>query len=270
MTDIELVRELKGDKIADQIQQKLDRKWPIEQALTQPFTDRELSPPDNTPYENSRRNTRVKIDDDVQTIINKVQMEYNISDDTEAMRKLLRNGLSAIAQEWEREIKLIQEAERAATITSEYLEQDTATQSYLKETDPLPTLSRRPKGESNQYRLLWYQHAQANSLSDDLGVEMSSIYWWALIMAGDELGQRDVIAEPLRNQLQKDIDNIDDQITHLSFTALQQAYGAMDLGSKSPYNDKMYQEIASECPRLWKEYKEIKQTISLAEINNNI
>ena len=242
---------------AQRVKHASERSWTIQESLTTEYTPRENNPPRDHKI---TYNCRIKTGGLESTIIEKAKINYKLNSTQETIKKLLRVGLPEIDLEYGDKVERINSAEKAIVITSEYLEVGVFSYADIDE-EELNVNS--PQKISDQYRIMWYQHFYASSLSEDLNVPKSNVLQLAILLAGRELGYLDEIAKPRRVKIEEEIESISSQLQNKVKKLELLMYGSLFTALTSEYSDEVRGELEQSCPDMLERFvDDVEEVIS--------
>jgi hypothetical protein len=243
MTSRSTVADIFGDSIAERIERAREQRWRITSALTTDFTTRETNPPEGV---SKRKRTRVQLGSVSRFIIRKAQSEYRLNNETETVKKLLRNGLQEIYLEWGEEISKLAEIDDAITHSSGYIQEDIT----LLFSDEDWDLSIEPNTSSDRYYIFWYQEFYAEKLSRELNIPKSHVLQLGILMAGRSLRGIDDIPAEKGRKIEEIVKDVDEQIERRTSNLEQLAFGAMITAWDTTEGADLHSKLQAECPNV--------------------
>lgn len=257
----EVLEETLGKEVRETVERQAQKTWDIQSALEAEWTYTEQNPPDTLDKDGWTRNVPVTAGSEVLLVINTAKDNYNISSSSHTVKRLARYGLSTIRENWPERFEVINEYQQAATELSQYASQRDALYSLTQEKTSLSVdWGRAPRGERQQYRVIWYQKYLIRSLSDLLGVTQADILQWAVLESGKALGSIGVIAPPKHEDLTETVAeieaNLEQRITEFKSPVDSLLMEALN----SDYAEDVERRCKRKYPNVWQNYVEKHRT----------
>ncbi len=255
MTELQEVKDVLGPDVAETLKQYNTPRWTIQDALTEEFTTRELNPPSDLDFSSATPNVRIGKSEPFWIVVRHAKHEYGMSGETEAIRKLLRFGISAVAVEYSTERYWLEKLEQANSILSQYIEGTTELASSFHQRSGQNLGG--PNEGNVQKRILWNQKLLANKLSEKLDLKYTEIFHLAVLLSGRRLGSQGEIAEPGRDKINKKIEEFDVPVG----THKRRGYGAIAEALQTEHANEVVQELKTNCPTIWEEFINWHETV---------
>lgn len=259
------VKEVFSEKLAETISRHKAGSWTIDSAMNTEWTNFEKNPPDSVDILGHTQKLPVTAGSTCNLVVQAAIQDYNLSSESEAVKRLARYGLPSVWLEWKDLISDAKQYEEAAVFFSKYSKQNPDLINLFQDKQDLKVHTGRSASGQNQWRIIWYQKLLIKRISDHLGIHQSDVLRRVIFEAGSELSLREQ-----EDEIAKIIAQTDSQLASHIEDLKQPVYGALFSGLQSDRRREFATKCQSDFPRIWDDLRTINSVVAEEEYRSEL